>query len=395
MGGIGRFSRHCARQTAVKFESLKSITEVSAHSWNTLTGAQTPFTRHEFLHALEDTGCSSGASGWEACHLVWKNDNQLAAALPLYRKHHSYGEYVFDWSWADAYHQAGLDYYPKLLCAIPFTPVPGPRLLFRSDLDAPSLMAEAINWVKEQCTRQNLSSFHLLFPDANLLDACNGLTLLKKETIQFHWTNRDFTDFDHFLSQFRSSKRKQIRRERRRVLEQDIQIRRLTGAGIDSNAIDFFVACYQDTYLKRSGHRGYLNADFFHRLRETMADQIALVIAEQGDEPLASALFFYDNHQLYGRYWGSLQDVDCLHFEVCYYQGIELCIEMGLQRFNPGTQGEHKLVRGFEPTRTQSLHWLANSQFQAAVDLALRRESAYTKAYEEAARSHLPFRNTG
>lgn len=368
-----------------------SIEAIPRQAWQNLEGAQTPFTCQDFLAALESSGCVGRASGWEPMHLVQESQEGLQAAMPLYRKYHSYGEYVFDWRWAEAYYQIGLSYYPKLLCAVPFSPVPGPRLLTAAAADPRAHLASALDQLENRVAEEGLSGFHLLFPDAPTQQLLEDRGLLHKEAIQFHWHNRGYASFDDFLAAMRSGKRKQLRRERRRIADQGIEIERLSGAQISSADMAFFFQCYQDTYLKRSGHHGYLNLDFFQQLRERMADRMMLALARVAGEPIAAALFFHDDEALYGRYWGALDELDCLHFELCYYQGIDFCIERGLTSFNPGTQGEHKLIRGFEPVRTHSYHWLTHPEFREAVAQSLAREAAYNNAYEAAAREHLPF----
>ncbi|MEQ9022820.1 MAG: GNAT family N-acetyltransferase, partial [Pseudomonadales bacterium] len=339
-----------------------------------------------------------GNSGWTPCHLVLEESGQLVAALPLYEKSHSYGEYVFDWTWADAFHRYGRPYFPKLVSAIPFTPVTGPRLLICKDSCPEEILPQITQAIEQLCKARGYSSWHLLFPDNGLRGTVENVDrLMRREAVQFHWMNREpisgnsYRDFDHFLQGFRSSKRKQIRRERRKVEEQGLKLERRTGSDIRDSDWQAFYACYQATYLKRSGHSGYLNTDFFQQIAQTLNHQCMLVTATLHDNPVASSLFFFDDKRLYGRYWGALSDFDCLHFEACYYQGIEFAIERGIQRFDPGTQGEHKLVRGFEPVKTYSYHWIADPEFSAAIDNFLERERQHSDLYQEAASEHLPF----
>lgn len=373
---------------------VSRIGDIKEEDWNSLQGTQTAFTCHQFLRALETSGSVDASNGWLPCHLIWEEQGELLGAMPLYRKYHSYGEYVFDWSWAEAYQQTGQAYYPKLLCAIPFTPVPGPRLFNAKHLDQTELWRKSLAFLEKYLKTHQLSSLHLLFSDTDLSNFGNSIPLLGRQDVQFIWRNQAYQRFDDFLSTLKSSKRKQIRRERRKVEESNVQVFRLAGDAIDIESLKFFYQCYRATYMKRSGHDGYLSEAFFLSLLKHMPESLVLILAQQAGENVASALFFIDNHQLSGRYWGCMKEVDCLHFELCYYQGIDLCIEHNLATFNPGTQGEHKLVRGFEPMRTQSFHLIGHPQFHEAVRRALSKEDTYMDAYEQSAKSHLPFRET-
>lgn len=380
----------------LRIEFISEIAQIGEREWNQLGSNSEPpnypFTRHEFLSALEQTKCVGSDSGWLARHLVAYRGNKLVAALPSYVKSHSYGEYVFDWSWAQAYAQAGLEYYPKLISAIPFTPVPGPRLICDSDENCTDLMTRIFGSVQAHLKEEDYSGWHLLFPQTALMEACQEIPFLTREDIQFHWSNNNYQSFDDFLSTLRSSKRKQLRRERRIVADQGIEMQRYSGSEITPWVLDNFYICYCQTYLRRSGHRGYLNQKFFQKIAETMADQMMIVLALKDGQPIASSLFFFDRNNLYGRYWGAIRDIDCLHFEACYYQGIDFAIERNLLKFNPGTQGEHKLVRGFKPTKTHSLHWVQEPQFQNALEDFMQRESEYKAEYQAAAEECLPFR---
>ena len=375
----------------MQFEFVRSIDEIGAGVWNRLDSSGSPFTRFEFLQALESSGCVGGDSGWHPRHLLISDGGKPIAAMPLYRKEHSYGEYVFDWAWAQAWAQYGQNYYPKLVNAIPFTPVPGPRLLVQSQEGFPEVVQAAAEAIENLCHKAGYSGWHMLFPQPELVELLQPDMLLRKD-VQFHWHNRDYPDFDAFLADLRSSKRKQIRRERRRVAEQGVYLQRLSGQQLTGEAMEAFYHCYCETYLRRSGHSGYLNRQFFQRIAETMAEQIMLVLAWREEQVVAASLFLFDSDNLYGRYWGALDDIDCLHFEACYYQGIEFAIEAGLAQFNPGTQGEHKLVRGFEPVQTNSLHWVSDRRFQPALQDFLHRETQYKEEYRDATRDCLPFR---
>lgn len=387
-------------QQPLKWRWLNDLMLVTAADWNALLpDSAYPFLRHELLLALEQTGCVSQASGWQPQHWTAWQGGKLVAALPLYHKFHSRGEYVFDFQWAEAYRhfadpqngQAGQNYYPKLLSAVPFTPAQGPRLLI-----AEGTSTEAVFLLLQQALQQQfavgLSGWHLLFPETSLADQLLQHTpqLLERHACQFHWFNRGYADFDDFLAGMTSKRRKEIRRERRKVVEQGLVMKRVPGSLITAAQLQVFYHCYQTTYALR-GQRGYLNVDFFEQLLATMPEQLLLVLAEHQGQPVAAALFFQDATTLYGRYWGALVEADCLHFEACYYQGIEHAIEQGLQRFDPGTQGEHKIARGFEPIITRSLHWLPNTSFANAVDDFLQRERPMVAAYCEDASRLLPF----
>lgn len=375
----------------MNIEYIDSIEHIAADAWNAIAGTDYPFTRHEFLHALERSGAADADSGWQAAHVLVRRNDALVAVMPLYRKTHSYGEYVFDWSWADAYRRYGYAYYPKLLCAIPFTPATGPRLCVRAGEDFAAVAAAVVNALQQHLCGV-ASSLHILFPDREAGAAFAALGLSERTGVQYHWYNDGFADFDAFLATFNSRKRKSLRRERERVAEQGVTLRTLEGSAIGAQDWRLFHRFYQLTYAKRSGHRGYLNADFFQRIGATLAEHTVLTFADRGGETVAGALYFRDSRTLYGRYWGCVEELDALHFEACYYQGIEYCIRNGLQRFDPGAQGEHKIQRGFRPTRTRSYHWIENPQFRTAIDHFLAEERADLARYIEEASAALPFR---
>lgn len=373
-----------------------SIAEISGRLWNELFDSRNPFVQHAFLLAMEQSGCVSAETGWQPRHLVLMDGEEALAVLPLYAKQNSYGEFVFDWGWAEAYQRHGLDYYPKLLTAIPFSPVAGPRVGIAASADPDMAFKALLNAIHQLASAEGYSSWHLLFPGLRLQEALLAMkddgAFLHREAVQFHWSNHDYRNFDDFLATLRSSRRKNIKRERRLVTEQGVIIERKKGAEISDEEWHGFYQCYQSTYLKRSGHSGYLNHDFFRQLRETMTDALMLVIARRQDEIVASSLFLYDNRRLYGRYWGALQDISYLHFEACFYQGIEFCIDNGIQTFDPGTQGEHKLIRGFEPVKSASYHWIADRQFQQAIADFLNHEKRYTDDYQQQAEGMLPYK---
>jgi len=350
-----------------------------------------PFLAAEFLAALEDSGSVTAATGWTPRHLAARPGRPF---MPLYVKTHSYGEYVFDWAWADAYHRNGLAYYPKLVTAIPFSPVTGPRLRPAATPD-PDCGAALFAAVQEIAAATGASSWHLLFPDADTRNRFAGLGLLERIGVQFHWPNRGYRDFDDFLDTCTARKRKMVRRERARIAAQGLQVEMLPGTAIDAGLWDFCYRMYQTTYRKRSGTGGYLARDFFARIGAALRDQIVLAVARVGGEPVAAALYFHDEEHLYGRYWGSVREYECLHFELCCYQGIDFAIRHGLRRFDAGAQGEHKLARGFEPVETWSLHWIRDQRFAVAIADFLARERAHLQRYIEEARALLPYRQPG
>jgi predicted N-acyltransferase len=371
---------------------LSSLSQIEAQQWNALTGIDYPFTRHEFLLALEESGATCAESGWQPCHATIYQDDKLVALMPLYIKSHSYGEYVFDWGWADAWQRHGLSYYPKLVSAIPFTPATGPRLCIADGEARERMFTAMLRAIKQLADDQQLSSWHLLFPeqaDAELLAKLGTSTRLAS---QFHWFNRDYESFDGFLASFNSRKRKNLRKERRRVEEQGIELRVMEGSEIQPEHWERFYHFYQMTYAKRSGHGGYLNREFFQRVGTALPGHCVMVMAYLGENAVAGSLCFKSSDTLYGRYWGCLEELDCLHFEACYYQGIEYCIKHGLQRFDPGAQGEHKIQRGFEPIRTWSSHWIADPGFANAIEDFTVRENPHIESYIEQASTLLPFK---
>ena len=383
---------------------LSGIRQIAAAEWNRLAGADYPFIRHEFLAALEDSGAVAPETGWQPCHLVMSRRGKTAAVMPLYLKTHSYGEYVFDWGWADAWRRRGLEYYPKLLTAIPFTPAAGPRLCAAKDEDRGAMLAAALNAVRQFAEAQGISSWHLLFPEAEDVQLLQGIGsrhgmnggmsggLSVRHANQFHWRNRNYRDFDEFLATFNSRKRKTLLRERRRVREQGIALSRMEGRDITEAQWNAFFRFYQRTYAKRSGHRGYLNREFFLRVGEAMPEHCLMINAHCRGELVAAALCYQSPAAIFGRHWGCEQELDCLHFEACYYQGIEYCIERGIPRFDSGAQGEHKIQRGFEPVRTHSCHWIADPELAQAVRDFTLREERHISAYAEQAEEYLPYK---
>ena len=436
---------------------LDSPLGVSSAEWNALLAAQSPhgtlnpFMRHEYLAALHQSGSATPKTGWTPCFFTLWQGQTLAGACALYLKTNSYGEYVFDWAWASAYQQHGLSYYPKAVVAVPFTPVPGPRLLARNAAERALLVKALVAW----CDEEKLSSLHLLFNSDEDVAACEQAGLMLRHTVQFHWTNKraptlpasrgslppegalrlrpgkagslapadlkskpatsdetlpaEYRDFDDFLMSLSQEKRKKIRQERRKVHDAGIRFRWSLGADISSADWDFFYRCYERTYLEH-GNAPYLTRDFFRRMASTMADNWLLFVAEHDGQPIATSLIavsarpacasgLNDEENLpqpglvaYGRYWGALARVDCLHFEACYYQPLEWCIAHGFERFEGGAQGEHKMARALLPVKTTSAHWLAHPSFADAVERFLEREGAGIEHYLEELEQRSPFK---
>jgi predicted N-acyltransferase len=374
---------------------LASPSDVSAKAWNALLAAQaepSPFMRHEYLAALHESGSASPASGWTAQFVTLWRGKQLEAACPLYIKDHSYGEYVFDWAWANAYEQHGLAYYPKAVVAVPFTPVPGTRLLARDAQSRTLLVQALIAW----CKQEELSSLHLLFGSDADIAACTEAGLMLRNTVQFHWTNAGYPDFDTFLASLAHDKRKKIRQERRKVTDAGVSFRWSRGTDISKADWDFFYRCYERTY-REHGNPPYLTRDFFQRMADTLPDAWLLFVAERDGKPIAASLIALSTQQdeplvAYGRYWGALERVDCLHFEACYYQPLAWCIAHGAKRFEGGAQGEHKMARALMPVKTTSAHWLAHPAFSDAVERFLEREGAGIENYMDHLGERSPFK---
>ena len=365
---------------------LESLEGVDSAQWDALAG-DNPTLSFAFLDSLHRTGCAAASSGWAACYpTLWEGD-RLVGAAPLYAKSHSFGEYVFDWAWADAYERHGIAYYPKLLCAVPFTPASGARLL-AADARSRERLARAMLAMARD---SGFSSLHVLFPVERDAATLHALGLLERRGVQFHWRNPGYASFDAFLAELSHDKRKKIRQERRKVAEAGVRLRRMTGREASESDWDFFTACYRRTYR---AHRStpYLNRAFFGTIAQRMPDNLLLVVAERDGQPIASALDVFGAGTLYGRYWGSVEAVPGLHFEACYYQAMEFCIERGIALFEGGAQGEHKHARGFLPEATRSFHWLAHPAFERAIDDFLAREGAGIDAYVDELNERSPFR---
>ena len=410
--------------------------EIDAQTWNALLDQQedaTPFMRHEYLAAMHESGSAAPSTGWKACFVTLWVGEELHAACALYLKDHSYGEYVFDWAWANAYEQHGLAYYPKALVAAPFTPVPGARLLATSDAARVALLRAVLAW----CRQKKLSSVHLLFIADQEVAACAAAGLMLRHTVQFHWRNAAsalalapapspsseagmtadpseigpcgksrYASFEEFLAGLSQEKRKKIRQERRKVAQAGVTFRSLRGAEIGAAEWDFFYRCYERTYLEH-GNAPYLKRDFFSRMARDMPANWLLFIAEREGQPIATSLIALNDRPMastscfdakqtekvaYGRYWGALQRVDSLHFEACYYQPLQWCIEHGFDRFEGGAQGEHKMARALMPVKTFSAHWLAHPAFADAVERFLEREGEGIDNYLEHLQERSPFR---
>ncbi|WP_100642095.1 GNAT family N-acetyltransferase [Alteromonas facilis] len=375
-------------------ETVDSITQLCSERWQLWAQDKPPFLQYAFLSAMERSGSVGADSGWHPKHLrVFDTQSQTDIAyIPAYTKDHSYGEYVFDHAWANAYHQHGLEYYPKLLVAIPFTPVTMAKLLCAPEHIQPVLAFLTVA-ISDLCEDRDWSSFHWLF-DFPKQVPYQSTNLAQRCSVQFQWQNLDYTSFDDFMARFTSRKRKDIRKERRRVCEQGVSIRQLSGSELALSDIEFFYHCYRNTYFKRSGHAGYLNHEFFVALYDNLKDAMMVVMAYKEQQPIASALYFYNESGLFGRYWGALEDIDGLHFECCYYQGIEFAIANELALFNPGTQGEHKLLRGFEPIMCHSFHHCCEPAFHDAVSRYTEQERDSIEKYFAQAQDFVPFKKT-
>lgn len=366
-----------------------SIDKIPANTWDALCKSDYPFIQHAFLKALEDSGSVSAATGWQPMHMQLLRGDEVVGVMPLYIKDHSYGEYVFDWSWADAWERNGLDYYPKLVTAIPYTPAQGPRYGCQlPDTEACQAFYAGIRQLGQQITA---SSWHGLFITDSLRSTFAAEGCSARMGLQYHWFNRGYHSFDDYLSHFSSRKRKNLRKERQKVRDQGIVHDWVSGKDLTDQDMQHFWVFYQMTHLKR-GRRGYLTRAFFEQLRQSLADKLVFCFARQGDKTLAGSLFFRDSTTLYGRYWGCTEAFDSLHFETCYYQGIDYAIAEGLERFDPGAQGEHKIARGFEPVPTWSVHHIEHPDLRLAVEDFVTREATQLRLYQAQLREGLPFR---
>ena len=379
---------------------LEQLSQLDRQTWNRLNQQDNPFLRHEFLASLEDSGCCQARSGWQPQHILLRaapsangDPGALLGAMPMYLKTHSYGEYVFDWAWANAYADAGLNYYPKLVAAVPFSPVTGARLLLAPASEDPAQSRETsmIEAALGLAKAHRASSLHWLFLPSAQRELLTQQQHLGRVGSQFHWHNQGYEHFDHFLAQFSAQKRKKVKRERRYVRDAGIRMQLLEGDSIQASHWQQFYEFYHAT-IRRHGAIPYLNQDFFHYLGERLPQSVVLLFAHHGQQTVAGALFLRNHDTLYGRYWGSRGDYHSLHFETCYYRAIEYCIAQGLSRFEAGAQGEHKLSRGFLPTPTYSAHWLSHPEFAHAVADFLQRERAGVEFYLDELSAHTPYR---
>ncbi|NYE26438.1 GNAT family N-acetyltransferase [Pigmentiphaga litoralis] len=374
----------------IKIEVVDSLEGVDPEAWDALTQGN-PFVSHAFLHAMHTTRCAVRKTGWQPQYLLLRDGNGegdgLAGAMPLYLKGHSRGEYVFDHAWAEAFERHGIDYYPKLLSAVPFTPVRGPRLMARDAASREALAHGAITLTQ----KYGISSLHVLFPDADDVIALRAAGYLLREGVQFHWHNASYDSFETFLAGMNHDKRKKIRQDRRRVADAGVTFRHVQGAAITQADLDFFYRCYASTY-ENHWSSPYLNPEFFQTLLAQMPESVLLILAEREGAPIASALNILGDGVLYGRYWGSTEFVSGLHFETCYLQAIEFCIQHGVQTFEGGAQGEHKMSRGLLPTPTWSAHWIADERFAEAIADFLERETKGMGRYLDELESHTPFK---
>ena len=385
-----------AQPDSFQLEILDRLSDIPCSDWNALLPADAgPFLRHEFLSALEETGCVGGNTGWQVAHLALKDGGQLIGAMPLYLKQHSYGEFVFDWSWAQAYEQQGMQYFPKALCAIPFTPVQGSRILSADKANADLVRQKLIEGLKTVVIQNNLSSAHVLFPYAIEATSLQELGFMLRDSVQFHWHNQGFENFEHFLAALTMKRRKNIRREREQVARESIHFRHVPGSTSTDADWEFFYRCYENAYLE---HRSspYLSETFFKLWAQRMPENLHLIIAERSGNPIAASMLVVDpkDSKAYGRYWGAIEHIPCLHFETAYYQAIEYCIAQKIQTFEGGAQGEHKMARGFLPTTIQSAHFIADPQFAKAVQHFLNREHQGIGAYVDELAEHSPLKSS-
>jgi len=372
---------------ALRLEVAESIAKLPADAWDVLAGG-VPLLSHAFLSAFETSNSVGAGTGWQPCFLLLYDDTQLIGAMPLYVKYHSYGEYVFDWAWAEAYERNGLSYYPKLVSAIPFTPITSSRLLTNHP-DTKALIVNALS----QIMRQNkMSSAHVLFPDDDSAEWFKQAGWMQRQGVQFRWQNLDYSDFDEFLSQLSHDKRKKIRQERKKVTDSGVICLQVKGGEITPEQWNFFYQCYENTYRE---HRStpYLTREFFTTIGNSMPQNILLILAYLDEKPIAAALNIYDEVTLYGRYWGSMQYVPNLHFELCYYQAQIFCITEKIEFFEGGAQGEHKLARGFKARPTCSFHQIANPDFAVAIEDFVVQESTGVAAYANELDERAPFKS--
>jgi len=384
-------------QDTYQLRVIQQIAGIDENQWDALlANDSSPFLRHAFLNTLEKTGCVGGNTGWQIAHLLIENNHsELIGAMPLYLKQHSYGEFVFDWAWAQAYEQNNMPYYPKALCAIPFTPVRGSRLLASAKHDVAAIREILVAGLKTLVDQNHLSSAHVLFPEVAELPELQKQGFMLRDSVQFHWHNQGYQDFEHFLSALTMKRRKNIRRERTEVASNQLSYRHVAGDKANSEDWSFFYQCYENTY--REHHSSpYLTEECLQQLGQTMPEHFHLIIASKDERSIAASLLVIDRlaSKAYGRYWGAIEYLPCLHFELAYYQAIEYCIKENIQTFEGGAQGEHKMARGFLPTTIQSAHWIADPGFSKAVKRFLDREHEGMAAYVDELEQHIPLKST-
>ncbi len=379
---------------AIEVRVVSRIAELPAAEWDLLAGAN-PFVSHAFLSALEESGSAAKETGWLPQHLaIAGRDGRLMGAVPLYLKSHSYGEYVFDWGWADAYERAGGSYYPKLQACVPFTPVTGPRLLLHPESERPAVARALVAGMLELARQSRVSSLHVTFPTEAEWRDLGDAGFLRRTGLQYHWQNRGYETFDDFLASLASRKRKAIKKERRSVAESGVRLRALTGGEIEPRHWDAFYRFYRATTDKKWGP-SYLTREFFHLLGKTLGERVVLIVAEWQGEPVGAALNLVGGGTLYGRNWGGVGHVKFLHFEACYYQAIDYAIRHGLHRVEAGAQGEHKIQRGYLPATTYSAHWIRDPALRGAIAQFLERERRAVDQEQNILESFAPFRKDG
>ena len=379
-----------------RLKIIENLTEVPPANWDALLPSDaSPFLKHAFLSTLEETGCVGGDTGWQVAHLGLYQADRLIGAMPLYLKQHSYGEFVFDWSWAQAYQQQGMQYYPKALCAIPFTPVQGSRILCAPNQASSQIQSQIITGLKSIILQNQLSSAHVLFPPNEQIEALVEQGFMLRDSVQFHWHNQEFSSFEQFLSALTMKRRKNIRREREQVAREGIAFRHVAGQLANNEDWEFFYRCYENTYREHLSSP-YLSEAFFKLLGQRMPENLHLIIAQRNNKPIAASLLVVDtiSSKAYGRYWGATDHIPLLHFETAYYQAIDYCISHGIQTFEGGAQGEHKMARGFIPTTIYSAHFIADPRFAKAVKHFLERERQGIAAYVDELAEHSPLKST-
>lgn len=382
---------------AIQLRIIGSLSEISEDDWNALLPEDAgPFLKYQFLNTLEITGCVGGNTGWQVAHLLAEDtESRLIGAMPLYLKQHSYGEFVFDWAWAQAYEQNSMSYYPKALSAIPFTPVRGPRLLVSPNANTSAVCEVLVSGLKNLVSQNGLSSAHVLFPENTELEELKKQGFMLRDSVQFHWQNAGYQNFEEFLAALTMKRRKNIRRERAAVESQQISYRHIPAEMATVDDWSFFYRCYENTYIE---HRSspYLTEECIQLLGVSMPENLHLIIAMKDEKPIASSLLVVDHStkKAYGRYWGAVEHIPCLHFELAYYQAIEYCINNGIEIFEGGAQGEHKMARGFLPITLQSAHWIEDVGFANAVKRFLEREHEGMTSYVDELEQHIPLKSS-